>query len=104
MSRDEKTQFAALSVIYGLRDILKEDQIQYFLDTLVAEFSSHSSIECRVSDRVSFFPFPPPLFPSTSLSSSNSALHPMIFSILLEILLLYLDGTVRETRQQHSCG
>ncbi|KAG0357941.1 hypothetical protein BG005_002930 [Podila minutissima] len=45
--KDEKTQFAALSVIYGLRDILREDQIQYFLDTLVAEFSSHSSIECR---------------------------------------------------------
>lgn len=53
MSRDEKTQFAALSVIYGLRDILKEDQIQYFLDTMVAEFSGHSSIECRV--RISFF-------------------------------------------------
>ncbi|KAF9390467.1 hypothetical protein CPB97_009177 [Podila verticillata] len=45
--KDEKTQFAALSVIYGLRDILKEDQIQYFLDTMVAEFSGHSSIECR---------------------------------------------------------
>ncbi|KAG0036957.1 hypothetical protein BGZ82_003406 [Podila clonocystis] len=44
---DERIQFSALSVIYGLRDVLKEDQIQYFLETLVAEFPSHSSIECR---------------------------------------------------------
>ncbi|KAG0339299.1 hypothetical protein BG004_006877 [Podila humilis] len=45
--KDEKTQFAALSVIYGLRDNLQEDQVAYFLDSMVVEFSSHSSIECR---------------------------------------------------------
>ncbi|CAO3567705.1 unnamed protein product [Mortierella alpina] len=45
--RDEATQFAALSVIYGLWESLGASQIMYFLDTLVLEFSSHSSIECR---------------------------------------------------------
>ncbi|KAF8935223.1 hypothetical protein BGZ52_000691 [Haplosporangium bisporale] len=37
--KDERTQFAALSVIYGLRDILKEDQVQYFLDTMKFYYS-----------------------------------------------------------------
>ncbi|KAF9909938.1 hypothetical protein EC991_007741 [Linnemannia zychae] len=45
--RDEGTQFAALSIIYGLWESLKPEQIMYFLDTLVFEFSSHSSMECR---------------------------------------------------------
>ncbi|KAI1315202.1 hypothetical protein EDD11_001140 [Mortierella claussenii] len=45
--RDEATQFASLSIIYGLWDSLKADQILYFLDTIILEFSSHSSIECR---------------------------------------------------------
>ncbi|KAF9419367.1 hypothetical protein BGZ94_009435, partial [Podila epigama] len=45
--KDEKTQFAALSVVFALQDTLKEDQILDFLDTMVAEFSHHSSLECR---------------------------------------------------------
>ncbi|KAG0234361.1 hypothetical protein BGX31_004586 [Mortierella sp. GBA43] len=45
--KDEATQFAALSIIYGLWDTLKKEQIVYFLDTIVLEFSSHSSLECR---------------------------------------------------------
>ncbi|KAF9439193.1 hypothetical protein BGZ76_009365 [Entomortierella beljakovae] len=45
--KDEGTQFAALSIIYGLWESLKRDQILYFLDTIVLEFSSHSSVECR---------------------------------------------------------
>ncbi|KAF9965129.1 hypothetical protein BGZ70_005357 [Mortierella alpina] len=45
--RDEATQFAALSIIYGLWESLEASHIMYFLDTLVLEFSSHSSIECR---------------------------------------------------------
>ncbi|KAF9205542.1 hypothetical protein BGZ49_003876 [Haplosporangium sp. Z 27] len=45
--KDEATQFAALSIIYGLWELLKADQILYFLDTIVLEFSSHSSVECR---------------------------------------------------------
>ncbi|KAG0205959.1 hypothetical protein BGX33_007637 [Mortierella sp. NVP41] len=45
--KDEGTQFAALSIIYGLWESLKPEQIMYFLDTLVFEFSSHSSMECR---------------------------------------------------------
>ncbi|KAF9135211.1 hypothetical protein BGW39_004143 [Mortierella sp. 14UC] len=46
-AQDEGTQFAALSIIYGLWESLKPEQIMYFLDTLVFEFSSHSSMECR---------------------------------------------------------
>ncbi|KAF9184663.1 hypothetical protein BGZ51_003206 [Haplosporangium sp. Z 767] len=45
--KDEATQFAALSIIYGLWESLTTDQIQYFLDTIILEFSSHSSVECR---------------------------------------------------------
>ncbi|KAF9360792.1 hypothetical protein BGX26_007743 [Mortierella sp. AD094] len=45
--KDEATQFAALSIIYGLWESLKADQILYFLDTIILEFSSHSSVECR---------------------------------------------------------
>ncbi|KAF9937669.1 hypothetical protein BGZ67_001000 [Mortierella alpina] len=45
--RDEATQFAALSILYGLWESLEASQIMYFLDTLVLEFSSHSSMECR---------------------------------------------------------
>ncbi|KAF9955057.1 hypothetical protein BGZ72_004086 [Mortierella alpina] len=45
--RDEATQFAALSIIYGLWESLEAKHIMYFLDTLVLEFSSHSSMECR---------------------------------------------------------
>ncbi|KAF9401271.1 hypothetical protein BGX21_002182 [Mortierella sp. AD011] len=45
--KDEGTQFAALSIIYGLWESLKADQILYFLDTIILEFSSHSSVECR---------------------------------------------------------
>ncbi|KAG0303333.1 hypothetical protein BGZ98_006787, partial [Dissophora globulifera] len=45
--KDEATQFAALSIIYGLWETLKPEQILYFLDTLILEFSSHSSVECR---------------------------------------------------------
>ncbi|KAG0050163.1 hypothetical protein BGZ83_005055 [Gryganskiella cystojenkinii] len=45
--RDEATQFASLSIIYALCDTLTPSQIKYFLDTLILEFSSHTSIECR---------------------------------------------------------
>ncbi|KAF9155537.1 hypothetical protein BG015_009513 [Linnemannia schmuckeri] len=45
--KDEGTQFAALSIIYGLWESLEPEQVMYFLDTLVFEFSSHSSMECR---------------------------------------------------------
>ncbi|KAG0254733.1 hypothetical protein BG011_005543 [Mortierella polycephala] len=45
--KDEATQFAALSIIYGLWESLTTEQIQYFLDTIILEFSSHSSVECR---------------------------------------------------------
>ncbi|KAF9116341.1 hypothetical protein BGX27_003334 [Mortierella sp. AM989] len=45
--KDEATQFAALSIIYGLWESLKAEQILYFLDTIVLEFSAHSSVECR---------------------------------------------------------
>ncbi|KAF8937820.1 hypothetical protein BGZ58_002088 [Dissophora ornata] len=45
--KDEATQFAALSIIYGLWESLRAEHILYFLDTIVLEFSSHSSIECR---------------------------------------------------------
>ncbi|GJJ77035.1 DNA-dependent protein kinase catalytic subunit [Entomortierella parvispora] len=45
--KDEATQFASLSIIYGLCDSLKPAQIKYFLDTLILEFSNHSSVECR---------------------------------------------------------
>ncbi|KAF9918927.1 hypothetical protein BX616_004199 [Lobosporangium transversale] len=45
--RDEGTQFAALSIIYALWESLKVDQILYFLDTIVLEFSHHPSVECR---------------------------------------------------------
>ncbi|KAG0293742.1 hypothetical protein BGZ96_002384 [Linnemannia gamsii] len=44
---DEATQFAALSIIYGLWESLEPEQVMYFLDTLVYEFSSHTSMECR---------------------------------------------------------
>jgi len=47
-NRDEATQFASLSIIYGLCDSLKPAQIKYLLDTLILEFSNHSSVECRV--------------------------------------------------------
>ncbi|KAG0227795.1 hypothetical protein BGW42_002714 [Actinomortierella wolfii] len=45
--KDESTQFATLSVLYGLWETLSENQILYFLDTAVFIFSSHSSLECR---------------------------------------------------------
>ncbi|KAG0369575.1 hypothetical protein BGZ54_009551 [Gamsiella multidivaricata] len=45
--RDEATQFAALSIIYALWDSMKPEQILYFMDTIILEFSSHTSIECR---------------------------------------------------------
>lgn len=49
LCRDEATQFAALSIIYGLWETLDASHIMYFLDTIILEFSSHSSMECRVS-------------------------------------------------------
>ncbi|KAG0257869.1 hypothetical protein DFQ27_004903 [Actinomortierella ambigua] len=45
--KDESTQFATLSVLYGLWETLSENQILFFLDTAVFIFSSHSSLECR---------------------------------------------------------
>ncbi|KAG0005263.1 hypothetical protein BGZ65_011584, partial [Modicella reniformis] len=45
--KDEGTQFASLSIIYGVLESLKTNQVLYFLDIIVLEFSSHSSMECR---------------------------------------------------------